>query len=99
MQSWQQAHGFAVTSTWQRKHWVALLAAGDRPVQKIGSAGAGVFRVQRALNAAGTARLAITGVFDATTDAAVRAWQQQVGVPVTGVIAANSWKRLFRGER
>ena len=52
MQSWQQAHGFAVTSTWQRKHWVALLAAGDRPVQKIGSAGAGVFRVQRALNAA-----------------------------------------------
>ena len=99
MQSWQQAHGFAVTSAWQRKHWVALLAAGDRPVRKIGSAGAGVFRVQRALNAASTARLPVTGVFDATTDAAVRAWQQQVGLPVTGVIAANSWKRLGRGER
>ncbi|MGI8645019.1 MAG: glycoside hydrolase domain-containing protein [Nocardioides sp.] len=99
MQSWQQAHGFAVTSAWQRKHWVALLAAGDRPVQKVGSAGPGVYRVQRALNAAGTPRLPVTGVFDVATDAAVRAWQKQAGLPVTGVIAANSWKRLQRGER
>ena len=99
MGSWQQAHGFKVTTTWQRKHWVALLRAGARPVQKIGSAGEGVFRLQRALNAAGTPRLAVTGVFDATTDAAVRTWQQQVGLPVTGVIAANSWKQLRPGER
>ena len=34
-----------------------------------------------------TPRLAVTGVFDATTDAAVRTWQQQAGLPVTGVVA------------
>jgi hypothetical protein len=99
MQSWLQAHGFRVTSRWQRKHWVALLSAGPRPVQKIGSAGAGVYRIQRALNAAGTPRLAVTGVLDARTDAAVRAWQRQAGLPVTGVIAPNSWKRLQAGGK
>ena len=99
MTSWQQAHGFAVTQTWQRKHWVAVLAAGGRPVQKIGSAGDGVFRIQRALNAAGKPRLAVTGVYDAATDAAVRAWQQKNDLPATGVIAPNSWKRLQSGQR
>jgi hypothetical protein len=97
--SWQQAHGFKVTTTWQRKHWTALLAQGARPVVKIGSAGEGVHRLQRALNAAGTPRLAVTGVFDATTDAAVRTWQQQAGLPVTGVIAPRSWKQLQAGGR
>ena len=94
MTSWQQAHGFAATQSWQRKHWVALLAAGSRPVQKVGSAGDGVFRLQRALNAAGTPRLSVTGVYDAATDGAVRAWQKNSGLPVTGVVAPNSWKRL-----
>ncbi len=92
--SWQQAHGFRVTTTWQRKHWTALLAQGARPVLKIGSAGEGVYRLQRALNAAGTPRLAVSGVFDATTNAAVRTWQQQAGLPATGVIAPRSWKQL-----
>ena len=41
-----------VTTTWQRKHWMALLAAGARPVLKFGSAGEAVRRLQRALNAA-----------------------------------------------
>jgi Domain of unknown function (DUF1906)/Putative peptidoglycan binding domain len=99
MQAWQQAHGFAVTSSWQRKHWVALLSAGARPAQKIGSAGEGVFRLQRALNAATTARLPVTGVYDAATDAAARAWQKQHGLPVTGVVAGASWKRLQSGGR
>jgi hypothetical protein len=99
MQSWLQAHGFRVTATWRRKHWVALLSAGPRPVQKIGSAGAGVYRIQRALNAAGRPRLAVTGVYDAPTDAAVRAWQKQVRLPITGVVAPNSWKRLQAGGK
>ena len=68
-------------------------------MQKVGSAGPGVRRVQRALNAAGTPRLAVTGVYDAATDAAVRAWQQKNDLPVTGVVAQNSWKRLQAGHR
>lgn len=99
MADWQRAHGFAETKSWQRKHWVALLAAGTKPVQKVGSAGAGVFRLQRALNAAGKPRLAVTGVYDAPTDAAVRAWQKKTGLPATGVVARNSWKRLHAGRR
>ncbi|GAA2126611.1 glycoside hydrolase domain-containing protein [Nocardioides bigeumensis] len=98
VQSWQTAHGFAATTTWQRQHWIALLSQGARPVQKVGSAGEGVFRLQRALNAAGS-RLKITGVFDASTEAAVRAWQQQAGLPATGVIAPRSWKQLQTGGR
>ncbi len=97
--AWQRAHGFKVKSKWQPKHWVALLSVGARTVAKVGSAGTGVARLQRSLNAATTSRLAITGVYDAPTDAAVRAWQSQVGLPMTGVVAGNSWKSLQRGGR
>ena len=99
MRSWQKAHGFTVSSAWKRKHWVALLSDGTRPVQKIGSTGEGVFRVQRAVNAAGMSRIPVTGVYDTATQAAVRGWQQRAGLPVTGVVAANSWKRLQAGQR
>lgn len=99
VKSWQQAHGFKVKSKWQPKHWVALLSVGARTVSKVGSAGTAVARLQRSLNAATKSRLTITGVYDAPTDAAVRAWQAQVGQPMTGVTAGNGWKKLQRGGR
>lgn len=96
--AWQSAHGFAVSSTWSTPNWVALHAAGDRPVLKIGSAGSPVRRVQRALNAAGGGRLTVSGSFDKETDAALRTWQRSVGTKVTGVAARPTWKRLSKGR-
>ena len=49
---WQTGHGYAASTTWSRRHWMGLTAAGPRPVLKLGSAGEPVRRVQRALNAA-----------------------------------------------
>jgi peptidoglycan hydrolase-like protein with peptidoglycan-binding domain len=40
-----------------------------------------------------------TGVFDLETDAALRAWQEEIGLPVTGVVAPNSWRKLWAGTR
>lgn len=99
--AWQSQHGFAVSPTWSRSNWMSLLAAGDRPVVKYGSAGPAVRRVQRALNAVAdrSQPLAATGVFDAATTVAVKAWQQSVGVQVSGVVGRQSWKALAAGRR
>ena len=40
-----------------------------------------------------------TGVYDLATDAALRAWQERVGLPVTGVMAPNAWRKLWKGVR
>jgi len=98
--AWQTTRGFKAQPRFGPKHWVALLSTGPKPVLKIGSAGPDVRRLQRALAAADkTGSLPITGVFDQATDTALRAWQSRVGNPVTGVAAANTWKKLWRGLR
>ncbi|MGZ4446854.1 MAG: glycoside hydrolase domain-containing protein [Nocardioides sp.] len=97
---WQSAHGFTVSDRWTKSHWMSLLAAGPQPVVKYGSAGPAVRRVQRALDAADpTARVKASGVFDASTTVAVKAWQQKVGVEVNGVLAPESWAALTSGLR
>ena len=47
----------------------------------------------------GTARVTATGVFDALTGAALGAWQAKVGLPVTGVVAPSTWRKLWQGAR
>jgi peptidoglycan hydrolase-like protein with peptidoglycan-binding domain len=99
--AWQSKHGLPVRAVWGRRAWVSLLSAGDRPIVKFGSTGPAVRRLQRALSAAGNDATAkavrATGVFDAKTDKATRAWQARVGLPVTGVAAGNSWRTLQAG--
>jgi peptidoglycan hydrolase-like protein with peptidoglycan-binding domain len=98
--SWQRAHGDTVSQVWSRQNWMTLLAAGDRPVAKIGSAGPAVRRVQRALNAwSKGVTIRANGVFDRGTDAALRRWQRKVGVKVTGVAGSQSWSALAAGRR
>lgn len=97
--AWQEAHGMPVSDYWSRKNWMSILADGSRQVVKIGSAGRGVRRLQRALNASGHVRLGVKGVFDAGTDAAVRVWQKRAGVEVTGVVSAKQWLALQQGAR
>ena len=58
-----------------------------------------VIRVQRALNAAITPRLRITGAYNRATQRAVVAYQKRVGIKRTGVVATLTWRALSRGRR
>jgi peptidoglycan hydrolase-like protein with peptidoglycan-binding domain len=55
--------------------------------------------VQRSLNAADRAGLAVTGVFDAPTTAAVRTYQRDHALPQTGVVTTALWGKLQAGLR
>ena len=79
--------------------WTSLLAAGPRPVVKVGSAGPAVRRLQRALNASGAGTVAPSGVFDATTSSGLRSWQRSVGLRPSGVLTSSAWRLLQQGRR
>ena len=98
--AWMGSRGLGVQSRFAARHWVSLLSQGDKPVVKIGSAGPAVRRLQRALSAAdSSAKVRATGVFDVTTDRALRDWQQRIGLDRTGVAAPSSWHKLWQGLR
>ncbi len=79
--------------------WTALLARGRHPLMKYGAAGHAVRRLQRSLNAADRAGLGVTGVFEATTTAAVKKYQSDNRLPVTGVVTDQTWTELRKGNR
>jgi peptidoglycan hydrolase-like protein with peptidoglycan-binding domain len=56
------------------------------------SRGGAVVKVRRQLG------LSPYPLFDAETEAAVRAWQESVELPVTGVITEIDWVLLFQPE-
>jgi hypothetical protein len=94
----QESRGLAVTGRAGRPTWTVLLSEGrSEPVVKIGSGGPAVRRVQRALNAAVRGELPVDGIFGPATTAAVRAYQREVGLPRTGVVAADTWASLAAG--
>ncbi|QWF21832.1 DUF1906 domain-containing protein [Nocardioides sp. LMS-CY] len=102
--AWQSQHGQKVRPAWTKRSWVTLLSAGDTPVVKFGSTGPAVRRLQRALVAAGRGQaefraVRATGVFDPTTDRALRAWQRKVKVEVSGVAGTQTWTALQAGKR
>lgn len=79
--------------------WVALLSAGNSGARiQRGSKGADVVRAQRALNAAGDARLKITGTFDSATYWATKSYQKAVGVQTTGIIGPVTWRFMKYGR-
>jgi peptidoglycan hydrolase-like protein with peptidoglycan-binding domain len=90
--------GLPASTAFDRRAWVAIMSAGKAPLMKYGSVGPAVRRVQRALNAAGTPKLAVTGVFEGTTTAAVRSYQSARGLPATGVVTEAVWARMRAGR-
>ena len=60
----------------------------------VGSRGAAVKNVQQHLRAAGFDPKHTTGVFDERTGAALKAFQQRSGLPVTGSVDGATWKAL-----
>ncbi|MDP9821600.1 glycoside hydrolase domain-containing protein [Nocardioides massiliensis] len=95
----QTAVGLPATGRLTRPTWVALHSAGPGPVSKYGSGSHAVRRLQRALKAAGTPRLPVTGYYGYETTQAVRAYQKRVGLPVTGVAGTTTWLALRAGRR
>lgn len=96
--AWQANAKLRASDTFGTPHWVSLLSSGSTPVLKFGSTGEAVHRLQRALNAAGSGRLKANGLYDATTEAAVRLYQARIGMPATGVVNPTMWKKLRKGK-
>ena len=97
VRAWQAARRFTPTDTFEKRHWTALLAAGGRTTIKRGSADESVYRLQRALNAAGAGRFRATGVFDSKTEGALRTYQSRLRIAVSGVATPQTWNKLQRG--
>ena len=97
--SFQRRVGHPVRGWASRSDWVSLHATGNgRRVLSSGATGTDVIRVQRALNAATTARLVVTGKYDARTASAVGTYQRAVGVRATKVVRATTWAALEKGR-
>ncbi len=93
------ANGLPARGTMSKPLWTSILARGRHPLMKYGAKGHAVRRLQRALNAADGAGLAVTGVFEATTTAAVKKYQADNGLPRTGVVTEEMWAELRKGNR
>ena len=93
----QRDRGLPVTGQLTDRSWVALLSGGSDTLVKIGSNRQQVWRLQRALRAAGR-DAPLTGVFDVRTATTVKAYQAGIGQPVTGVADWTLWRALAKGR-
>jgi peptidoglycan hydrolase-like protein with peptidoglycan-binding domain len=91
------SRGFSSSPTMSVQPWVALLSQGDRPLLKYGAASTAVRRLQRALNAADSAGLSITGRFEGTTTTAVKRYQSAHRMRATGVVTDSLWAVIQKG--
>jgi peptidoglycan hydrolase-like protein with peptidoglycan-binding domain len=78
--------------------WTALLAPGGDRTIKYGAAGERVRRLQRALNAASGERLRVNGVFADSLAAAVKRYQKEHRIAVSGVVTPRMWGMLRSGK-
>lgn len=82
-----------------RSDWVALHVVGNsRRTLRSGATGPDVTRVQRALNAATSARLTVTGRYDTRTATAVATYQRAVGVNPSKVVYSTTWAAMEKGR-
>ena len=100
VKAWQARLHHRVQKAFTRSDWTSLLAAGTaRSVLQTGVRNDDVVRAQRALNAAISPHLKVTGVYSRATRAAVREYQHRVGISPTGVVATKTWRALTKGRR
>jgi peptidoglycan hydrolase-like protein with peptidoglycan-binding domain len=99
VRSYRTSIGMAARNPMTGKVWTAILSQGRMPLMKYGAGSHAVRRLQRALNAADGAGLAVTGVFEARTTAAVKTYQGDHGLGRTGVVTEAVWKLLRSGTR
>ncbi|TYL45618.1 DUF1906 domain-containing protein [Nocardioides sp. BGMRC 2183] len=96
--AWQSRRGLRARDAVGVQEWMTLHSAGTWSVLKTGSLGPAVRRVQLSLNAANPKlRLRASGRYDATTTAAVKAYQRRVGLKATGIVEKKTWRKLSNG--
>lgn len=100
VKAWQAKVKHPVQRAFTRSDWVSLLSAGNGgSTVKAGTRGADVIRAQRALNAAGSAKLKITGVYDTATKNAIVAYQLRRKIkPAEGIVARLTWASFTAGR-
>ncbi len=96
--AWRLAHGLDSRRVVGAGFWTSLHADGVDKIIKYGAAGERVRRLQRALNAAGPERMAITGVFAGATTDAVKRYQRDRGLTQSGVVTPTVWDKLQSGK-
>ncbi len=96
---YRTAHGLGHARTLPPRVWMSVLTRGPKPLLKFGAASPAVRRLQRTLNAADGAGLAITGTFEATTAAAVKRYQRDHGLEASGVVTGRMWRLLAAADR
>ncbi|MER3432590.1 MAG: peptidoglycan-binding protein [Leptolyngbya sp. ERB_1_1] len=69
--------------------------APTRAIVRLGSQGADVTELQSTLKLLGYFGGSVNGVFEESTDQAVRRFQQAAGIEADGVVGAATWNRLF----
>ena len=81
---------------------IAEAAGPEYPgyVMKLGSAGDAVMQLQLLMNEVAVLYCAadfvpVDGVFGASTEQAVRLFQEGLGLPVTGVVDEETWQRIY----
>jgi hypothetical protein len=95
----QNASGpLPTSSVLNARTWAVLLSRGATPLLKFGSGGNAVRRLQRSLNAAVDAGVAVDGVFSKGDLKAVKRYQGRTGRARTGVVTGGTWKHLRRGK-
>jgi peptidoglycan hydrolase-like protein with peptidoglycan-binding domain len=99
LRAFQGSVGHLVRDIVTLNDWVSLITAGTgRSALVTGSTGADVTRVQRALNAAGSPYLTVTGTYDAATATAVGRYQAAVGISPTRTVGTLTWNALVAGR-
>ena len=100
VKAWQRKLGLPENTRWQTGHWMIILSGGMRPVQKVGSRGEYVRRMQRALRAAMPERgIATNGIYNTTMRAHVRAYRTSIGMVPDGIGNATVWRKLQTAVR
>jgi peptidoglycan hydrolase-like protein with peptidoglycan-binding domain len=100
LNAFQKRVGHPTRTFATRSNWMALATAGSTGRSlRSGSRGADVTMLQRALNAAGSPALKVSGVYDAPTASAVGAYQRSVSLSATKIVGVRTWKALRAGRR
>jgi peptidoglycan hydrolase-like protein with peptidoglycan-binding domain len=96
--AFRKSKGWSPIGRTTRPTWTALLADGTNPrVMKQGSVGLAVWRLQRSLIAAGL-HPRLTGFYDASTVAAVKAYRGANDLPHYATTESGVWSLLRRGR-
>jgi hypothetical protein len=100
LNTFQRRVGHKARTFATRSNWTALLTAGSSGrTLRTGSSGADVIMLQRALNAAGSPALTVTGKYDARTAGAVGSYQRSVRLSATKIVGVGTWRALRTGKR